>query len=347
MKRTVTSGAVVLLAVAVATALTEASQALGAELTFEWYVAAVACVAWLSGRRPGIATAILASATIDFLLLPFHHFSFGMGLEDAARLAVFVGLALLVVRLVARRQRAEEDRAARERLLATVAHELGNMMYALRTWTTALQRDALHADQVEHSARALAETADGITKLAGDLLDWSRVALGTIYLEPADVDLADVVRDAVEAVRSHATDRGVTLRASLAAAPVHADPHRLHQVALNVLMTSLASTTAGGEVDVAVHVVAHRVVFAVRDSGRGIPPELLRGPFDVETLRTRQTSFGVGLALARDLVRAHGGEVSVENGGIGCGTTVVVELPTGAWAAAPTPITLAMPVPSA
>ena len=86
MKRTVGYGVIVVVAVALATGLTEASFALGAELTFEWYVAAVAGVAWLCGRRPALVAAVLSSALIDFGFLSFHRFSFGMGLIDAGRL---------------------------------------------------------------------------------------------------------------------------------------------------------------------------------------------------------------------------------------------------------------------
>src|SRR5262245_51160895 len=252
MKRAIGRGAVVLLAVALAAGLTEGGFALGAELTFEWYLAAVACVAWWCGRTSGLVAAVLSATLIDFVFLPFHAFSFGMGLTDAGRLLAFVALALLVTHLVSRRQVAEEERVRRERLLAAVAHELGNRIFALRTWTAILQREHLPNAQLEQSARALAHTADAIGRLAGDLLDWSRVALGRLDLQPADVDLAEIAHDAIAELASHAATLGVKLSSSLSPAPVHADRHRLHQVALNLLTNSLKATRPGGEVAVSV-----------------------------------------------------------------------------------------------
>ncbi len=327
MKRALGRGAIVLLTVGLASGLTEASFALGAELTFEWYFAAVACVAWWCGRKPALVAAILSSATIDFVFLPFHRFSFGMELTDTARLLIFVGLALLVAHLVTARSRAEEERERRERLLATVAHELGNMIFALRTWTTALQRERLPSEQLDHAARALAQTADAITKLAGDLLDWSRIALGKLDLQPEDVDLAEVVWDAIQEMTGRAAELGVKLSWSLAPTHVRADRDRLHQVALNLLTNSLKATRQGGEVVVSVRAADQRAVFSVRDTGRGIPPQMLQRLFDLGTLRSESTGLGLGLAVSRDLIRAQGGDVSARSGGLGAGATFSVDLP--------------------
>jgi signal transduction histidine kinase len=331
MKKAMGRGAVVLLALALATALTEASFALGAELTFEWYVGGVACVAWWCGRRSALVMAILSSVAVNFAFLPFHGFSFGLGLADAARLLVFVGLALLVAHLVSARGLAQQERERRERLLATVAHELGNMIFALRTWTAALQRDRGPGEQRDRAIRGLAQTADAITKLTGDLLDWSRIALGRLDLQPGDVDLAEVVQDAIQEMKCQASELGVKLSWSLVPTHVHADRARLHQVALNLLTNSLKATRQGGEVTISVCRADHRAVFSVRDTGHGIPPQVLQRVFDSGSLRSESKGLGLGLALSRDLIRAQGGDVTVQSGGLGTGATVSVELPA-AWA---------------
>ena len=326
MKRALGRAVIVVVAVGLATAMTEVSFHLAAGLTFEWYVAAVACVAWWCGRRSALVAAIVSSATIDFLFLPFHRFSFGMELADLVRLLLFVALALLVAHLVAMRSRAEEERARRERLLATVAHELGNMTFALRTWTAALQRDGLAGDG-ERAARGLVQTADAISTLVGDLLDWSRIALGKLDLQPGDVDLAEVVQDAVHEMTRQAAERGVKLASSLAPTHVHADRARLHQVALNLLTNALKATREGGQVTVSVRRAGRRAVFSVQDTGRGISPEMVARLFDVGAPRSESKGLGLGLLVTRELVRAQGGDVTVQSGGVGTGATFSVELP--------------------
>src|SRR5262245_6192635 len=328
MKRLMANGAIVGLGVLLATGLTEAAFALGAELTFEWYVAAVAGVAWWCGWRSALVAAFASAAAIDFVFLPFHRFSFGVGLADAGRLFVFVGLALLVAHLVSARRRAESERERRERLLAMVAHELGNLIFALRTWTAVLHRDQLSGPELDHAFAALARTADAIARLTRDLLDWSRIALGRLDLKLGDVDLAEVVHDAIEEMKARAAEVGVKLSWSLARTPVHADRDRLHQVALNLLTNSLKATRPGDEVTISVCPADDRAIFSVRDTGRGIDPQLLARLFDPATLRSDSTGLGLGLALSRDLIRFQGGDVRVHSGGPGTGATFCVELPT-------------------
>src|SRR5262249_16679345 len=151
---------------------------------------------------------------------------------------------------------------------------------ALRTWTAALQRERLPGEQRDRAIRGLAQTADAITKLTGDLLDWSRIALGKLELQPGDVDLAEVVQDTIQEMKCQAAVPAVTHSGSLGPTHVHADRPRPHQVALNLLTNSLRATTQGGEVTISVCQANHRAVFSVRDTGRGIPTQMLQQLFD-------------------------------------------------------------------
>jgi signal transduction histidine kinase len=326
MKRDIGRAAIVLLAVALATGLTEASFALGAELTFEWYVAAVACIACWYGRTPALVAAVSSALISDFLFLPFHRFSFGMGLTDGMRLLGFVGLASLIAHLVAARNVAEKERVGRERLLAMAAHELANMILAVRTWTAILRRDGLDGGERDHAADALARTNRTLMKLAGDLGDWSRIAAGHLLLEPEDLDMADVVREAVEEIHGQATEQAVTLSCSLHPAPVHADRDRLHQVALDLLADSLKATDHGGTLTISVRSSERRGLLSVHGMGDGILhpiPQKLLDP------ATDPAAASIGMALSRDLIRAQGGDVTVHGGGFrGAGATLVVRLPT-------------------
>jgi signal transduction histidine kinase len=329
MRKTAGRLAIVVLAVGIATALTEASFALGAELTFEWYVAAVACTAWWCGRRAALVAAVLSSALSDFLYLPFHRLSFGIGLADAIRLVAFVGLAVLVAHLVAARSAAERERAGRERLVAMVAHELANTIRAFQTWIAVLRRNGVPDAEREHATRAIERATHALGKLAGDLLDWPRIATGHFDLEPEELDLAEIVRDTVEEMRDHAAAHAVTLKCSFLPAPVHADRDRLHQVARNVLADSLATTPRGGTVTVSVRATDRRAVLSVHGTGGDAAlPALPRHVLDPDT-RVPATDGAFGLALARELMRAQGGDVAVYGGGFrGNGATRLVRLPT-------------------
>src|SRR5262249_42344569 len=151
MSRAAGFGLIVACAVVLATILTEGSFALGAELSFEWYLAAVACVAWICGRASALATTILSSVVLDFFFLPVHGFSFGMGVTDTTRLLVFLGIAFLVTHLTSARRLAEVERVRREQLLAMVAHELANRIFGLRLWTTAMESQRLSRERFERA----------------------------------------------------------------------------------------------------------------------------------------------------------------------------------------------------
>lgn len=328
MKRTAGHGAVVLGTVAVATAMTEASFAVGAELSFEWYLAAVALVAWWCGRRAALLASIVCSVVLDFLALPYHQFSFGMGMTDVIRLVAFLGIAALIAHLVSERDRAVDDRAQRERLLTMVAHELGNMLFALRTWTTALNEQTRAGEQAVAAVGALERTTDAITRLAGDLMDWARLAAGELDVHPRNLDLAAVARDAINEMSAEAERVHVTLASSLTPTWVRADYDRLHQVALNLIANSLRATAEGDEILISVSRRDHWGNLTVREGGRGSAREA--GP---RLLRQRRAwsngSSGIGLSLSRDFIRAQGGRMMIR-GGLGGGATVCVELPMSA-----------------
>lgn len=327
MRRAAGVGAIVVLGVALATALTEASFALGAELSFEWYLAAIACVAWWRGRAPAVVATALASVVLDSVFLPVHGFTLGMGLTDAVRLLIFLGVALLVAHLVSARERAETERAGRERLVTMVAHALGSLITALRTWTAALQGVPRSPEQLEVAARALGRTIDSIAKLAGDLGDWASVVVGGAEVEPVDVDLAELVHDVIHAVRADAARRGVRISWSLAPTRVRADPDRLRHVTVDLLTSLLRATHPGGEVLVSVRAAEGRGLLSVcgpgatgwsRARGRRVHHP---GPL------AEPGGLRLGLALTHDLVRAQGGQLTVHDDGAAAPATFSIALP--------------------
>jgi signal transduction histidine kinase len=168
------------------------------------------------------------------------------------------------------------------------------------------------------------------------LLDVSRIAAGKLTLAASDVDLGAIVRNAVEDHRPGADAKRVVLEGPPTVEPliVHGDANRLSQVVTNLLTNAVKFTPEGGVVQVAVAGAAGEVVVEVRDSGRGIAPELLPHVFD--RLRQgdapsacRQGGLGLGLAIAKHLVEQHGGSLTAASEGIGRGSLFRVTVPRG------------------
>jgi CheY-like chemotaxis protein/two-component sensor histidine kinase len=171
-------------------------------------------------------------------------------------------------------------------------------------------------------------------QLINDLLDLSRIISGKISLELQQVELAEIVRDAVESVRPSAEAKDLQLRVVLDPAPtvVTADSARLHQVIWNLLTNAIKFTPSPGEIQVRLQRVDSHLELVVSDTGIGIPPNFLPQVFDRFSQRDSSTTrvhggLGLGLAISKQLVELHGGSIRVTSEGEGKGATFVVELP--------------------
>jgi CheY-like chemotaxis protein len=172
------------------------------------------------------------------------------------------------------------------------------------------------------------------TKIIGDLLDVSGILAGKLRVEPRRMDLVAAVEAAVQSARATAEARNIRVTGDIerAAMTLHGDPDRLDQVLGNLLSNALKFTPAGGRVDVRLVRRAREAQLTVTDSGIGIAPEVLPHIFDrfrqADSSTTRaHGGLGLGLALVRYLVEAHGGSVRAESGGPGHGATFTVVLP--------------------
>jgi signal transduction histidine kinase len=243
----------------------------------------------------------------------------------------------------ARAQAAElrQQLDARDEFLATVVHELRTPLNAIVGWSHVLRANA--GDEVTRAkaVEAMIRNGERQARLISDLMDLSRVAAGKLRLEvQPDVEVAPVVRGALETVRPMAEAKGIHLRSNIdaEAGPLTADPHRLQQVVWNLLVNAVKFTPRGGEVAVDVAREGENVLFRVTDDGPGVAAELLPHIFD----RFRQGSasarahggLGLGLAIVRHLVELHGGRVTVANNDPGTGASFVVEVPKLAVVAA-------------
>jgi signal transduction histidine kinase/CheY-like chemotaxis protein len=251
-----------------------------------------------------------------------------------------------VRRLLAERERQaealqEEDRR-KDEFLAMLAHELRNPLAPIELTLETLRRRQIGGREAEGAYATIARQVTHLTRLVDDLLDISRITRGLIQLHREPVDLATVVGHAVEMAAAVVESRGHDLMVSLPARPIRleADPTRLIQVLFNLLHNAAKYTERGGKIWLIVEPVSQasrgceprEVVLRVRDTGVGIPAELLPRVFDLftqgdRTLDRAQGGLGLGLTLVKRLVEMHGGTVEAHSAGPGQGSEFVVRLP--------------------
>src|SRR4029077_12187615 len=176
----------------------------------------------------------------------------------------------------------EEASRAKDAFLATVSHELRAPLTPILAWADLLHDGALGGDQASTAVTAIKRNAPAQARLTDDLLDVSRIVSGEWRVVLRPVDLASVMRGALDVVRPAADAKGVEIATSFGAEPilVRADPERLQQVFWNLLSNGIKFTPRGGRVAVALEHAGSRARITVRDTGEGIPPEFLPYLFD-------------------------------------------------------------------
>ena len=254
------------------------------------------------------------------------------------RLAAHAAIAIRNSHLFAAERAARADahaaNRAKDHFLATLSHELRTPLNAMLGWLRMLRNPRLDEVQKAHAVDVIERNARLQTQLINDLLDVSRIVAGKLELEQFPLDLVPLVQEAIEAVRADVEGKSLALDVDLdpGTGEVSGDPVRLQQVVTNLLSNAVKFTPPGGRLGVRLVREAGHARLTVADSGEGIDADVLRHIFepflqaDTSTRRTHQ-GLGLGLAIVRQLVEAHGGRVHAESAGRGQGATFVVELP--------------------
>ena len=236
---------------------------------------------------------------------------------------------------------AELHEAVRQRdmFLAMLSHELRNPLAAVRHALSVLEHDRASEQTRERAWHTVRRQVRHISRLLDDLLDVARITQNKIEYRPEQVDFGNVVTEACAALAPMFDQRGVQLESKLPDEPiaVEGDPARLMQIIENLLNNACKYTPAGGRVEVVLERCDQRdqCTLAVRDTGRGIEPELLTTIFDMfvqsnDPQEEAGGGMGVGLALVKSLAEMHGGQVQAHSDGAGCGSQFELRLPCSA-----------------
>ena len=229
------------------------------------------------------------------------------------------------------RELQERDRR-KDEFLATLSHELRNPLGAITTAAQVLQMTVISDGPATHASQVIARQSLHLARIVDDLLEVSRVTAGRIRLSLQPLDLKDVVKRAVDAMRASGRLDPYQVVVTGESVMVEADLARVEQVITNLLVNAVKYTDPGGRIAVQIAAEDDRAVVRVSDTGIGISPELLPNLFEVfvqgrQALDRADGGLGIGLALVRKLIELQGGTVEALSPGAGQGSTFVVRLP--------------------
>jgi PAS domain S-box-containing protein len=245
----------------------------------------------------------------------------------ARQAADFIENARLYARLREADQRKDE-------FLATLAHELRNPLAPISNSLHLLRLSGDLDPAVSRVREIMERQVSHLVRLVDDLLEVSRITRGKIELRKETVELAGIIDGAVETTRPLIESSAHQLAISVPPEPitVSADPLRLMQVVANLLTNAAKYTDRGGQIWLTARREGDEAVVSVRDTGLGIPHEMLSHVFDMfsqvdRTLNRSQGGLGIGLTLAKSFVQMHGGSIEARSEGPGQGSEFIVRLP--------------------
>ncbi len=226
----------------------------------------------------------------------------------------------------------EHAEQIRRELLADVAHELRTPLATVESYVEALADGVLAADAKNWGA-IRSETAR-LNRLVDDLQRVSRAEAHQLDMHPAPTEPGELVHNAVRAARPAYATKGVALEGDVEEdmPAIEIDRERITEVLANLLSNALRHTAPGGTVKISAGKRANRIEIAIADNGEGIAPEHIDRIFErfyrVDPARARASGgTGIGLAIVRAIVEAHGGIVEAASDGAGHGATFTVQLP--------------------
>jgi signal transduction histidine kinase len=242
--------------------------------------------------------------------------------------------SVLVEQLQQQAHDLRESARRKDEFMAVLAHELRNPLSPLRNATKILNLPGTSDAEQARARRIIERQVAHMSRMVDDLLDVSRISLGTVAIQRQPLDLAGVTRVSADDHRAGIEAAGQTLTIDIPDAPVwvDGDATRLAQVIDNVLHNASKFTDRGGHIDLSLSCADGSAVVTVSDSGIGMDAHQLAHAFEPfnqadKSLDRSRGGLGLGLALSRGLIEAHGGRVQAESHGIGTGCRLSFTIP--------------------
>ena len=243
------------------------------------------------------------------------------------------------IQLLKRERQAREEAEAANRIkdefLATLSHELRTPLNAIVGWMQLLQSGKMSPSQIDKALDVIDRNARAQNKLIEDLLDVSHIVRGTLKLDLEPVNLVEIIKASLDTVSPgiKAKNLQVITEFDAEVVIVNGDEKRLQQVFWNLSINALKFTPENGRITINLTVQERSVSVEIKDTGRGIAPEVLPYVFDrfrqAETKSSTRTKggLGLGLSIVHHIVVAHGGDVIADSPGVDRGAIFTVKLP--------------------
>ncbi len=241
-------------------------------------------------------------------------------------------------------QALREMNRRKDEFLAMLSHELRNPLSPIRTSIEVLRLAEPGSQPARASIDIIDRSTAHLTRLVDDLLDVSRITRGKIELRREPVELIALVERTLDDHRQALTAHRLIAETHFAEPRIwiRGDSARIVQVVSNVLGNAEKFTPSGGKIRITVERVDNFVTIRIKDTGVGIPPDIIAQLFEPfaqapQSIDRNRGGLGLGLTMVKSLVELHGGRVSIRSAGLGKGTEVAITLPCNDAIAAPDP----------
>jgi len=318
----------------------------------------VVLVAVTQGRGPALYASVLAALSFNFFFIgPFYSLLINRP-EDVVAFVVFVTTAVLVGQLSSRLEqrvaqtkeqqkelvhvRGKFERAAAQAaeaedlrkseqlktaLLDAVTHDLRTPLTSIKAAISTIREEEVTPEVQRELFEVIEQESDRLNHFIQGMMDLAQLQAGEVTLSSKNVSADEMVEDALLRAEPLLHDRIVDVNIAGGLPALRVDPRLISQVIFTLVENAAKYSSAGSRISVSVQPKENSACFAVTDEGPGIAPELRMQVFDKFFRTGTQPGLGMGLAIARGIVHAHGGRIWIVDGAGGRGTSVQFELP--------------------
>ena len=294
----------------------------------------VVLVAARAGRFPALYVSILAGLSFNFFFIgPYYSFRIHRP-EDVMAFFVFIMTAVLVGQLSARLekrvlqseelQRSEQLKTA---LLDAVTHDLRTPLTSIKAAISTVRSENVTPEVQQELFEVIEQESDRLNHFIQELMDLAKLQAGTIIPENRTVAADEIIEDALERAGPLLDRHPVEVDIAPDLPALQVDPRLISQVIFNLVENAAKHSGAGTPISISVQQNDGSIGFAVTDRGPGISPELRNQVFEKFFRAGTQPGLGMGLAIARGIVQAHGGKIWIEDSAGGQGTSVQFQIP--------------------